>query len=98
MIAGELALAGKTDTDRVRTATIVCAGEAMFAILSRVDYLRVNGSLHATALRILKEVRSQRGMASFPILKNLDFPIHESGFLMKNLDFYNKTQKEPTTR
>jgi CRP-like cAMP-binding protein len=52
---GDMALSADTAEDRVRTATIVCDEDAMFATLSRVDFLRVSGSLHATAVRVLKE-------------------------------------------
>eukprot|EP01043_Picozoa_sp_COSAG02_P022833 COSAG02_NODE_1198_length_13931_cov_66.449754_8_plen_2139_part_00 len=66
---GDLALSGETEADRVRSATIVCQEETMFATLSRVDYLRVSGKLHTSALRILNCQPEERDEASIKILE-----------------------------
>eukprot|EP01043_Picozoa_sp_COSAG02_P064394 COSAG02_NODE_9402_length_2228_cov_1.823861_1_plen_595_part_01 len=65
---GDLALRGKTEAERIRTATIVCREETMFATLSRVDYLRVSGELHNSALEILNTPPDERSQANVHIL------------------------------
>ena len=66
---GDLALSGKTNADRVRSATIVCQEETMFATLSRVDYLRVTGALHKSALEVLNSPPEERSEADIHIVE-----------------------------
>ena len=66
---GDLALSGETEANRIRSATIVCQEETTFATLSRVDYLRVSGKLHASALRVLHSPPEERDEVNINILE-----------------------------
>ena len=66
---GELAVSGATEDERVRSATITCLQETLFATLSRLDYLRITGSLQSCALAVLAKPPAERTLPDVVLLK-----------------------------
>ena len=53
---GELSSMGRTEEERIRTASVTCAEQdCLLVVLSRDDYLRVTGKLEAEAMAALRK-------------------------------------------
>ena len=82
---GDLAVTGRTDQQRKRTATMRCKDECFLATLSRASYLKVTGALEESAYAILRKKPTRRKDAELRLLssffeeleffKDLHFPM-----------------------
>ena len=57
------------ETDRLRTATVVCKTKCMLATLSRIEYLKITGALEAQALAILTKEPTERRSHELTLLQ-----------------------------
>ena len=82
---GDLAVTGRTEEERKRSATMRCKEECFLATLSRASYLKVTGALEESAYAILRKPTTRRKDAELALLssffeeleffKNLHFPM-----------------------
>eukprot|EP01043_Picozoa_sp_COSAG02_P068494 COSAG02_NODE_11397_length_1731_cov_2.804534_1_plen_538_part_10 len=82
---GDLAVTGRTEQQRKRTATMRCKDECFLATLSRASYLKVTGALEESAYAILRKKPLRRKDADLKLLssffeeleffKDLHFPM-----------------------
>lgn len=82
---GDLAVTGRTEEERKRTATMRCKDECFLATLSRASYLKVTGGLEESAYAILRKKPMRRKDADLVLLcsffeelelfKDLHFPM-----------------------
>eukprot|EP01047_Picozoa_sp_COSAG01_P015763 COSAG01_NODE_794_length_13545_cov_7.323070_1_plen_1644_part_10 len=92
---GDVAVTGKTEKERVRTATCTVVEDAIFATLSRADYLHVTGELERQAMVALRKqphMRSQldkqtvlRYLNELEFFKELHFPLLQLAVCQKLL-------------
>eukprot|EP01043_Picozoa_sp_COSAG02_P017924 COSAG02_NODE_824_length_16741_cov_16.319733_3_plen_1657_part_00 len=82
---GDLAVTGRTEEERKRTATMRCKEECFLATLSRASYLKVTGGLEESAYAILRKKPARRKDSDLVLLcsffeelelfKDLHFPM-----------------------
>ena len=100
---GDLAVTGRNEDERRRTATIRCKDECLFATLTRAAYLKVSGQLEESAYAVLRKDPFRRKEADLALLssffaeldffKNLHFPLLQSA-ISKNMTIRALDAKE----
>jgi len=100
---GDLAVTGRTENDRKRTATMRCKDECLFATLTRAGYLKVSGQLEENAYAVLRKDPHRRKEADLALLssffaeldffKELHFPLLQSA-VNKNMTLRALDAKE----
>ena len=74
---GDLAVTGRTEGERKRTATMRCKDECFLAVLSRPAYLKVSGALEENAYAVLRKDPTRRKESDLALLSSyfaeLDF-------------------------
>ena len=90
---GDLAVTGRTEEERKRSATMRCKEECFFATLSRASYLKATGALEEGAYAILRKPPTSRTDADLALLssffeeldffKNLHFPMLQTACCSK---------------